>query len=143
VMEMCWGDAGATLAIFGSTLGVGIANAPNRRQWVPQCFGTPEKSAPGAFCGRPDAEAASAPCRGGLRRGQGRVGAQRRTKTWITNGIAGVHVVASVDPSSPAVDAGFVVPPGSWSPWAEVQKHGIVPAIPPGRARPSASSSCL
>src|SRR5205823_3852306 len=43
--EMCWGDAGISLAIFGSTLGAaGIAGNGTPEQigeWVPQCFGTP------------------------------------------------------------------------------------------------------
>ena len=47
--EMCWGDAGITLAIFGSTLAVSgiIANGTPEQigEWVPQCFGTPEKIA--------------------------------------------------------------------------------------------------
>src|ERR1700709_2285196 len=45
--EMTWGDAGITLAIMGSTLAVsGIVGNGTPEQvgeWVPQCFGTPEK----------------------------------------------------------------------------------------------------
>jgi acyl-CoA dehydrogenase len=51
--EMCWGDAGITLAIFGTSLGVsGIyANGTPEQigEWLPQCFGTPEKPALAAF----------------------------------------------------------------------------------------------
>ncbi len=47
--EMCWGDAGIALAIFGSTLAVSgiVANGTSEQviEWVPQCFGTPEKIA--------------------------------------------------------------------------------------------------
>ncbi|HZO38049.1 MAG TPA: acyl-CoA dehydrogenase family protein, partial [Methylomirabilota bacterium] len=52
--EMCWGDAGITLAIFGSTLAVSgiVANGTPEQaaEWVPQCFGTPGKVQLGAFC---------------------------------------------------------------------------------------------
>src|SRR6202171_6274756 len=51
--EMCWGDAGITLSIFGSTLAVsGIVSNGTPEQiaeWVPECFGTPEKLQTGAF----------------------------------------------------------------------------------------------
>jgi acyl-CoA dehydrogenase len=104
--EMCWGDAGIALAIFGTTLGVtGImatGTAEQIGEWLPQCFGTAEKPAVAAFCvSEPDAgsdvssmrtravydEATDEWVLNGL-------------KTWITNGgIADVHVVvASVLP---------------------------------------------
>ena len=74
--EMCWGDAGITLAIFGSILGVTgiVANGTPEQvaEWVPQCFGTPEKVALGAFCvSEPDAgsDVSSLRTRAGLRRG--------------------------------------------------------------------------
>ena len=82
--EMCWGDAGIGLAIFGSTLAVSgiVANGTPEQvmEWVPQCFGTPEKIQLGAFAvSEPDAgkrrQLTSHPRR--LRRGEGRVGAQR------------------------------------------------------------------
>src|SRR5207302_7939738 len=51
--EMCWGDAGITLAIFGTTLGVvGIfANGTPEQvaEWIPQCFGTPDDIKMAAF----------------------------------------------------------------------------------------------
>ena len=51
--EMCWGDAGITLAIFGSTLAVsgivGNGTPEQVAEWVPQCFGTPDQVQLGAF----------------------------------------------------------------------------------------------
>ena len=47
--ELFWGDAGIGLAIFGSSLAAaGIAGNGTMEQtleWVPQCYGTPEKIA--------------------------------------------------------------------------------------------------
>src|SRR5436190_12729534 len=44
--EMCWGDAGIALAIFGTTLGVaglmGNGTPEQIAEWAPQCFGPPE-----------------------------------------------------------------------------------------------------
>src|SRR5208283_3025923 len=41
--ELCWGDAGIALAIFGSTLAVsgivGNGTPEQIAEWVPQCFG--------------------------------------------------------------------------------------------------------
>ena len=52
--EMCWGDAGISLAIFGSTLGAaGIAGNGTPEQiaeWVPQCFGTADDIHLSSFC---------------------------------------------------------------------------------------------
>src|SRR5205807_1144444 len=58
--EMCWGDAGIALAIFGTTLGVAglLANGtPDQvAEWMPQCFGTPDKIQIAAFgVSEPDA----------------------------------------------------------------------------------------
>src|SRR5207245_11546483 len=58
--EMAWGDAGIALAIFGTTLGVAgiLANGTPEQvmEWVPQCFGTPDKVRLAAFCvSEPDA----------------------------------------------------------------------------------------
>src|ERR1043165_9522103 len=51
--EMAWGDAGIGLAIFGSVLGVAgiMANGSPEQiaEWLPQCFGTPEKIQLAAF----------------------------------------------------------------------------------------------
>ena len=120
--EMCWGDAGITLAIFGTTLGVSgiFANGTPEQigEWLPQCFGTPEKPALAAF-------AVSEPDSGSD------VSAMRTravydeatdewvlngTKTWITNGgIADIHVVvAAVDTSlGSRGQASFIVPPNT------------------------------
>ncbi len=58
--EMSWGDAGISLAVFGSTLGLaGIASNGTPEQiaeWGPQCFGTPDKIQMAAFAvSEPDA----------------------------------------------------------------------------------------
>jgi alkylation response protein AidB-like acyl-CoA dehydrogenase len=120
--EMAWGDAGIGLAIFGTTLGVaGIVGNGTPEQigeWLPQCFGTPEKVAVAAFCvSEPDAGSDVS----GMRT---RAVYDEATdewvlngvKTWITNGgIADVHVVvASVAPELKARgQASFIVPPGT------------------------------
>src|SRR5437763_1171231 len=58
--EMCWGDAGIALAIFGTTLGLaglmGNGTPEQMAEWAPQCFGTPEKIQLAAFgVSEPDA----------------------------------------------------------------------------------------
>src|ERR1700712_3181269 len=60
IEELFWGDAGIGLSIMGSGLAAaGIAGNGTPEQvmeWVPQCYGTPEKIALGAFCvSEPDA----------------------------------------------------------------------------------------
>ena len=125
--EMCWGDAGITLAIFGSILGVTgiVANGTPEQvaEWVPQCFGTPEKVALGAFCvSEPDAgsDVSSLRTRAVYDEATDEW-VLNGTKTWITNGgIADVHVVvASVEPELKARgQASFVVPPGTPGPLA-------------------------
>jgi alkylation response protein AidB-like acyl-CoA dehydrogenase len=120
--EMTWGDAGITLAIFGTTLGVAgiVANGTPEQvaEWVPQCFGTPDHVRLAAFCvSEPDAGSDV----GSLRTHAVYDAASDEwvlngTKTWITNGgIADVHVVvAAVDPALRARgQASFVVPPGT------------------------------
>src|SRR5512132_449666 len=51
--ELCWGDAGITLSILGSTLGVsgilGSGTPDQIAEWVPQCFGTPDAIQMAAF----------------------------------------------------------------------------------------------
>ena len=106
IEEMCWGDAGITLAIFGSTLAVSgiVANGTPEQigEWVPQCFGTPEKIQLGAFCvSEPDAGSDVSSLRTRAVYDEAKdEWVLNGTKTWITNGgIADVHVVvASVDP---------------------------------------------
>ncbi len=134
--EMCWGDAGITLAIFGSILGVtGIVSSGTPEQvaeWVPQCFGTPEKVALGAFCvSEPDAGSDVSSLRTrAVYDAATDEWVLDGTKTWITNGgIADVHVVvASVEPELKARgQASFVVPPGTkgLSQGQKFSKHGI------------------
>ena len=120
--EMCWGDAGITLSIFGSTLAVSglVANGTPEQaaEWIPQCFGTPEKVQLGAFCvTEPDAgsDVSSLRTRAVYDEATDEW-VLNGVKTWITNGgIAAVHVVvASVDPELKARgQASFVVPPGT------------------------------
>jgi alkylation response protein AidB-like acyl-CoA dehydrogenase len=120
--EMAWGDAGIGLAIFGTTLGVaGIVGNGTPEQvgeWLPQCFGTPEKVALAAFCvSEPDAGSDVSGMRTRAVYDEARdEWVLNGVKTWITNGgIAGVHVVvASVAPELKARgQASFIVPPGT------------------------------
>jgi acyl-CoA dehydrogenase len=120
--EMCWGDAGITLAIFGTTLGVSaiVANGTPEQvgEWLPQCFGTPEQPALAAFAvSEPDAGSdVSAMRTRAVYDGASDEWVINGTKTWITNGgIADVHVVvASVDPELKGRgQASFVIPPGT------------------------------
>ena len=134
--EMCWGDAGITLAIFGSTLAVSgiIANGTPEQigEWVPQCFGTPEKIQLGAFCvSEPDAGSDVSSLRTRAVYDEAKdEWVLNGTKTWITNGgIADVHVVvASVEPElAGRGQASFVVPPGTpgLRMGQKFKKHGI------------------
>lgn len=120
--EMAWGDAGLTLAIFGSMLAVvGImANGTNEQiaEWIPQCFGSPDKPRLAAFAvSEPDAGSDVSSLRTRAVYDQASdTWTLDGTKTWITNGgIADVHViVASVDPSlGSRGQASFVVGPGT------------------------------
>src|SRR5207302_4424094 len=110
------------LAIFGTTLGVAgiLANGTPEQvmEWVPQCFGTPDKVRLAAFCvSEPDAGSDV----GSLRTRAVYDEAKDEwvldgTKTWITNGgIADVHVVvASVDQAlGTRGQASFIVPTGT------------------------------
>ena len=121
--EMCWGDAGISLSLFGTTLGVSgiMANGTPQQiaEWLPRCFRDEQDRPAVAAFAVSEADAGSD------------VSALRTravydeatdewvldgTKTWITNGgIAGVHViVASVEPSfGSRGQASFVVPPGT------------------------------
>ena len=120
--EMTWGDAGLTLAIFGTTLAVsgivGNGTPEQVAEWVPQCFGTPDALRLGAFA---VSEADAGSDVSSLRTRAVYDAAHDEwvlngTKTWITNGgIADVHVVvASVDPELKARgQASFVVPRGT------------------------------
>ena len=121
--EMCWGDAGITLAIFGSTLG-GLRHHRQRHARADRRVGA-------AVLRHAREDPARRVLRERARRRQRRVSSLRTravydeakdewvlngTKTWITNGgIADVHVVvASVEPELEGRgQASFVVPPGT------------------------------
>src|SRR5687767_2273641 len=103
--EMAWGDAGIALSIFGTTLGVaGIFSNGTPEQiaeWLPQCFGTPEKIQTAAFgVSEPDAGSDVSSLRSRAVYDEAKdEWVLNGTKTWITNGgIADVHVlVLAVD----------------------------------------------
>ncbi len=134
--ELFWGDAGIGLAIFGSSLAAaGIAGNGTPEQvleWVPQCYGTPEKIALGAFCvSEPDAGSDVSSLRTRAVYDEAKdEWVLNGTKAWITNGgIADVHVVvATVDPELKGRgQASFIVPPGTpgLSMGQKYKKHGI------------------
>lgn len=120
--ELSWGDAGIALAIFGSTLAVAgiFANGTSEQaaEWLPQCFGSPEKPALAAFAvSEPDAGSDVSSLRTrAVYDSTNDSWTLNGTKTWITNGgIADVHViVASVDPSlGSRGQASFVIGPNT------------------------------
>jgi acyl-CoA dehydrogenase len=134
--ELAWGDAGLTLAILGSTLGLaGIAANGTPEQlleWGPQCYGTPEKIQLAAFCvSEPDAGSDVSALRTRAVYDEAKdEWVLNGTKTWITNGgIADIHVVvASVDPElGSRGQASFIVPPRTpgLSAGQKFQKMGI------------------
>jgi alkylation response protein AidB-like acyl-CoA dehydrogenase len=134
--ELVWGDAGIGLSIMGSTLAVAgiVANGTPQQwvEWIPQCFGTPEKVQLGAFgVSEPDAgsDVSSLKTRAIYDEAKDEW-VLNGTKTWITNGgIADVHViVAQVDPDlGSRGHAAFVIPPGTagCTQGQKFQKHGI------------------
>jgi alkylation response protein AidB-like acyl-CoA dehydrogenase len=120
--EMCWGDAGIALAIFGTTLGVaglmGNGTPEQIAEWIPQCFGTPDDIKLAAFgVSEPDAGSDVSSLRSRAVYDEAKdEWVLNGTKTWITNGgIADVHVVvASVDPTlGSRGQASFVIGPGT------------------------------
>jgi alkylation response protein AidB-like acyl-CoA dehydrogenase len=134
--ELFWGDAGIGLSIVGSVLGVagimGNGTPEQIGEWVPQCFGTPEKVALGAFCvSEPDAGSDVSSLRTKAVYDEAKdEWVLNGTKTWITNGgIADIHVVvAVVDPElGSRGQASFVIPPNTpgLSQGAKFKKHGI------------------
>jgi alkylation response protein AidB-like acyl-CoA dehydrogenase len=134
--ELFWGDAGIGMAIIGTTLGVagilGNGTPEQIMEWVPQCFGTPEKPALAAFAvSEPDAGSDVSSLRTRAVYDEAKdEWVLNGTKTWITNGgIADVHVVvASVDPELKGRgQASFVVPPGTLgiSQGQKFKKHGL------------------
>ncbi|MBS1836577.1 MAG: acyl-CoA dehydrogenase family protein [Actinobacteria bacterium] len=136
IEEMFWGDAGIGLAIMGSGLAAaGIAGNGTPEQvfeWVPQCYGTPEKIALGAFCvSEPDAGSDVSSLRTRAVYDEAKdEWVINGTKAWITNGgIADVHVVvAAVEPELKGRgQASFIVPPNTpgLSMGQKYKKHGI------------------
>jgi len=134
--ELFWGDAGIGLSIVGTVLGVAgiMANGTPEQigEWIPQCFGTPDKIMMSAFCvSEPDAGSDVSSLRTTAVYDEAKdEWVLNGQKTWITNGgIADVHVVvASVDRELKGRgQASFIVPPGTpgLSQGAKFKKHGI------------------
>jgi acyl-CoA dehydrogenase len=136
IEELFWGDAGIGMAIMGSALaaaGISGNGTPEQvMEWVPQCYGTPDKVQLGAFCvSEPDAGSDVSSLRTRAVYDEAKdEWTLNGTKAWITNGgIADVHVVvASVDPELKSKgQASFIVPPGTkgLSQGQKYKKHGI------------------
>jgi acyl-CoA dehydrogenase len=136
IEELFWGDAGIGLSIFGSGLAAaGIAGNGTPEQvveWVPQCYGTPDKVALGAFCvSEPDAGSDVSSLRTRAVYDEAKdEWTLNGTKAWITNGgIADIHVVvAAVDPELKGRgQASFIIPPNTkgLSMGQKYKKHGI------------------
>jgi acyl-CoA dehydrogenase len=134
--ELFWGDAGIALSIMGTSLAVaGIYSAGTLEQlgeWVPQCFGTVEEPAVGAFCvSEPDAGSDVSALRTRARYDEAKdEWVLNGQKAWATNGgIAAVHVVvASVEPElGSRGQAAFVIPPGTagLTMGTKLRKHGL------------------
>jgi alkylation response protein AidB-like acyl-CoA dehydrogenase len=134
--EMCWGDAGIALSIFGTTLGVaglmGNGSAEQIAEWLPQCFGTPDDIKIAAFgVSEPDAGSDVSSLRSRAVYDEAKdEWVLNGTKTWITNGgIADVHIlVLSVDPElGSRGHAAFVVGPNhpGIRQGQKFKKHGI------------------
>ncbi len=136
IEELFWGDAGIGMAIFGSSLAVaaiaGNGTPEQMGEWIPQCFGTPEKVQMGAFCvSEPDAgsDVGSMKTRAVYDQAKDEWTLNGQ-KTWISNGgIADVHVVvATVEPElGTRGQASFVVPPATSGlrQGVKFKKHGI------------------
>src|SRR6202161_2989200 len=120
--ELAWGDAGLTMALMATSLGVAaiVANGTPEQvmEWVPQCYGTPDDIKLAAFgVSEPDAGSDVSSLR--TRAVYDEATAEwvlNGTKTWISNGgIANLHViVASVEPElGSRGQASFIVPDGT------------------------------
>jgi acyl-CoA dehydrogenase len=134
--ELFWGDAGIAMSIMGTTLAVaGIYSAGTLDQlgeWVPQCFGSVEQPAVGAFCvSEPDAGSDVSALRTRARYDEAKdEWVLNGQKAWATNGgIAAVHVVvASVEAElGSRGQAAFVIPPGTpgLAMGTKLKKHGL------------------
>src|SRR5437868_6534914 len=134
--ELFWGDAGIGMSLMGTTLAVaGIFSAGTPAQlgeWVPQCFGTVDEPAVGAFCvSEPDAGSDVSSLRTTAKYDEAKdEWVLNGQKAWATNGgIASVHVVvASVDRElGSRGQAAFVIGPDTpgLSMGAKVKKHGL------------------
>jgi acyl-CoA dehydrogenase len=134
--ELFWADAGIGMAIMGSGLaaaGIMASATPDQlMEWVPQCYGTPDKLALGAFCAS-EADAGSDVAGYRTRAVYEEATDEwvlNGTKAWISNGgIADIHVVVAVVDSSLGSKghASFVVPPNTpgLSQGQKYKKHGI------------------
>jgi alkylation response protein AidB-like acyl-CoA dehydrogenase len=120
--ELAWGDAGLTMALMATSLGVAaiVANGTPEQvmEWVPQCYGTPDDIKLAAFgVSEPDAGSDVSSLR--TRAVYDEANDEwvlNGTKTWISNGgIANLHViVASVEPElGSRGQASFIVPDGT------------------------------
>src|SRR5438477_1977745 len=124
--EMCWGDAGIALSVFGTVLGVAgiFANGTPEQvmEWVPQCFrGENDKLQIAAFAvSEPDAGSDVSSLRTRAVYDEAKdEWVINGTKTWITNGgitkVPTTHVVvAAVEPELKSRGhASFIVPPNT------------------------------
>jgi len=136
IEELFWGDAGIGMAIMGTALaaaGISGNGTPEQvMEWVPQCYGSSDKLALGAFCvSEPDAGSDVSSLRTRAVYDEAKdEWVLNGTKAWITNGgIADVHVVvAAVDPALKGRgQASFVVPPATkgLTQGQKYKKHGI------------------
>jgi acyl-CoA dehydrogenase len=136
IEELFWADAGIGMAIMGSGLaaaGIMASATPDQlMEWVPQCYGTPDKLALGAFCAS-EADAGSDVAAYRTRAVYDEATDEwvlNGTKAWISNGgIADIHVVVAVVDSDlrSKGHASFIVPPGTkgLSQGQKYLKHGI------------------
>ena len=118
--ELHWGCAGIALAIQGSGLaaaGIAASGTPEQiAEWVPQCFGTDEQVALGAYAVTEPQAGSDVKSLKTTAKLDGDEWVLNGTKVFITNGgIADVHVVvATVDPElGHRGQASFVVAKGT------------------------------